>query len=132
MEHPLFFGKRKIKMSFNKKKLILHRASMKYYEDYLKKNTSAKIIYKDYQELTKYPSGLPPAFKSFKGVSYYKTIDHELEKFLSIIPQKTSMQPLNFITTDDEFAAYYATVKTRKNPSSKWASTNGSVSASIF
>ena len=116
LEHPLFFGKRKIKMSFNKKKLILHRASMKYYEDYLKKNTSAKIIYKDYQELAKYPSGIPPAFKSLKGVTYYKTIDHELEEALKPIPQKTALEPLNFMTTDEEFAAYYATVKSRKKP----------------
>ena len=116
LEHPLFFGKRKIQMGFNKKKLILHRASMKYYEDYLKKNTSAKIIYKDYQELAKYPNGLPPTFKSLKGVTYYKTIDHELEKFLKITPQKTALEPLNFMTTDEEFAAYYATVKSRKKP----------------
>lgn len=63
LEHPIFFGKRKIQnmhMNFNKKKLILHRASMKYYEDYLKKNTAAKIIYKDYKELDKYPTGFPP------------------------------------------------------------------------
>ena len=33
-EHPQYFTKYK----FNKKKLILHRASMKYYFDYLKKN----------------------------------------------------------------------------------------------
>ena len=116
LEHPLFFGKRKIQMGFNKKKLILHRASMKYYADYLKKSTSAKIIYKDYQELAKYPSGIPPAFKSLKDVTYYKTIDHELEKFLKPIPQKTALEPLNFMTTDDEFAAYYATVKSRKKP----------------
>ena len=32
-EHPQYFTKYK----FNKKKLILHRASMKYYESYLKK-----------------------------------------------------------------------------------------------
>ena len=128
LEHPLFFGKRKIKMGFNKKKLILHRASMKYYEDYLKKNTSAKIIYKDYQELAKYPSGIPPAFKSLKCVNYYKTIDHELEEALKPISQKTALEPLNFMTTDEEFAAYYATVKSRKNPFSKLVSTNGSVS----
>ena len=115
LEHPLFFGKRKIQISFNKKKLIMHRASMKYYADYLKKNISAKIIYKDYQELSKYPTGLPPAFKSLKDVTYYKTIDHELENFLKPI-QKTALEPLNFMTTDEEFAAYYATVKSRKKP----------------
>jgi deoxyribodipyrimidine photolyase-related protein len=33
-EHPDFFTK----YNFNKKKLVIHRASMKYYFDYLKKN----------------------------------------------------------------------------------------------
>jgi len=103
-------------MNFNKKKLILHRASMKYYEDYLKKNTASKIIYKEYQELAKYPTGFPPAFKSLKNVTYYKTIDHELENFLKPIPQKIALEPLNFMTADEEFAAYYATVKSRKKP----------------
>ena len=115
LEHPVFFGKRKIQMSFNKKKLIMHRASMKYYADYLKKNTSAKIIYKEYQELAKYPTGLPPTFKSLKNVTYYKTIDHELEEALRHF-RGDSLEPLNFMTTDEEFAAYYATVKSHKKP----------------
>ena len=38
IEHPIFFGQRDIKMNFNKLKLVLHRSSMKYYFDYLKKN----------------------------------------------------------------------------------------------
>ena len=36
LEDPVFFGMRDIKMKFNKLKLIMHRASMKYYHDYLK------------------------------------------------------------------------------------------------
>ena len=51
-EHPQYFKKYK----FNKKKLILHRASMKYYYDYLKDN-DFKVSYYDFKEkpkLTKY------------------------------------------------------------------------------
>ncbi len=44
-EHPHYFKKYK----FNKKKLILHRASMKYYYDYLKDN-DFKVKYIDYDE----------------------------------------------------------------------------------
>jgi len=44
-EHPQYFKKYK----FNKKKLILHRASMKYYYDYLKKN-DFDVKYIDYDE----------------------------------------------------------------------------------
>ena len=116
LEHPIFFGKRKIQMNFNKKKLILHRASMKFYADYLKKNLSVKIIYKEYKELSKYPTGIPPSFKSLKNVSYYKTIDNILEEALKIIPEKIAFEPLNFMTTDEEFAEYYDTVKSRKKP----------------
>ena len=44
-EHPDFFTKYK----FNKKKLILHRASMKYYFDYLKKN-KFNVSYLEFNE----------------------------------------------------------------------------------
>ena len=44
-EHPQYFKKYK----FNKKKLILHRASMKYYYDYLKKN-DFDVKYIDFDE----------------------------------------------------------------------------------
>ena len=36
LEEPTYFGFRDIKLNFNKLKLVLHRASMKYYESYLK------------------------------------------------------------------------------------------------
>ena len=44
-EHPQYFTKYK----FNKKKIILHRASMKYYYDYLKKK-KVKVKYLEYNE----------------------------------------------------------------------------------
>ena len=49
-EHPQYFKKYK----FNKKKLVLHRASMKYYADLLKKN-DFKVQYIDFKN--KLPSG---------------------------------------------------------------------------
>ena len=39
-EHPQYFTK----YNYNKKRLVMHRASMKYYQDYLKKNKH-KVIY---------------------------------------------------------------------------------------
>ena len=45
-KHPDFFTKYK----FNKKKLLLHRASMKYYHDYLVKNKIKNIKYVEYHE----------------------------------------------------------------------------------
>ena len=40
IEHPLFFSQYKL----HKLKLILHRATMKMYEDYLKNNTNATTL----------------------------------------------------------------------------------------
>ena len=54
---------------------------MKYYEDYLKKNTTAKIIYKDYQDLAKYPTGIPPTLKNLKDIIYYKNNSMYLNMF---------------------------------------------------
>lgn len=44
-EHPHYFKK----YNYNKKKLVLHRASMKYYFDYLKKN-NIKVEYLEFYE----------------------------------------------------------------------------------
>ena len=49
-EHPHFFTK----FNFNKKKLLLHRASMKYYEDYLK-NHKFKVKYYTFKDKPKLP-----------------------------------------------------------------------------
>ena len=35
IEEPIYFGDRDVKLNFNKLKLIYHRASIKYYFDYL-------------------------------------------------------------------------------------------------
>jgi len=47
-EHPTYFTSYK----FNKKKLLLHRASLKYYNDYLKDNGIKSVLYIEYH--TKY------------------------------------------------------------------------------
>ena len=117
IEHPIFFGFREKKLDFNKKKLILHRASMKFYEDYLKKNTSAKIIYKDFKEIKK--NGMLKGVS--KEIAYYKTIDYLLDAELEKECKKYKieadvLEPLNFLTTDEEFEEYYETVKDKKKP----------------
>lgn len=43
-EHPVYFTSYK----FNKKKLLLHRASLKYYNDYLKENGIKSVSYIEY------------------------------------------------------------------------------------
>ena len=62
LEEPVYFGDRDAKLNFTKLKLIYHRASMKYYYDYLTDNKSisrntiinnAKITYINYNECKK-------------------------------------------------------------------------------
>lgn len=48
-EHPHYFGKGENKYNMNKKKLILHRASMRYYYNYLKKN-DYKVKYYEFKD----------------------------------------------------------------------------------
>jgi deoxyribodipyrimidine photolyase-related protein len=52
IEDSLFFGDFECITFFHKKKLVLHRASMKYYEDFLKKE-GFNVIYLDYQNISK-------------------------------------------------------------------------------
>ena len=73
IEEPVYFGDRDVKLNFNKLKLIYHRASMKYYFDYLQDNkniskNNAKITYINYDELNK------------KSTSFYKTITQSHSK----------------------------------------------------
>ena len=71
-EHP-YFGKRKtIKMKFNKLKLILHRASMKFFQDYLEDNDK-KLKYIDYNKKINFNS---------KDTYYvFDPVDKEVEEF---------------------------------------------------
>lgn len=48
-EHPHYFTT----YNYNKKKLLLHRASMKYYYDYLKKKQSKRVEYVDFYSVPK-------------------------------------------------------------------------------
>jgi deoxyribodipyrimidine photolyase-related protein len=89
IEEPVYFGDRDVKLNFNKLKLIYHRASMKYYFDYLEhnkntsKNTSiknAKLTYINYDELKK------------KTTSFYKTVLKEHSKIYMFDPVDTYLE----------------------------------------
>lgn len=49
IEHPEYFKKFK----YHKNKIVLHRASLKFYEDYLKKNIKSKISYIEIDDYSK-------------------------------------------------------------------------------
>ena len=68
LEEPVLFGYRNKKLNFNKLKLVLHRASMKYYESYLKKN-NIDVEYLEFNDLKTSTSSGYKKIKSDKYVS---------------------------------------------------------------
>ena len=55
IEDPLFFGDKERIKNFTKLKLVLHRASMQYYEDYLKDEIKVKSVkYIEYKDAKSY------------------------------------------------------------------------------
>jgi len=83
-EHPRYFTK----YNFNKKKLILHRASMKYYNDYLKKNKYT-VQYIEFDKSVK-----------FKKATMFDPIDKMK------IPNTTIIESPNFLLTKENYDEY--------------------------
>lgn len=69
IEHPVFFTM----YNYHKLKLILHRASMKYYEDFLKNKYKCKVHYIDFNKsfLTKLKN---------KIIHMYDVVDHYVDQ----------------------------------------------------
>jgi deoxyribodipyrimidine photolyase-related protein len=81
IEEPIFFYSKSRPLKFHKLKLLLHRASMKYYFDYLNdKNINVSYIdfYNDYKFIS----------KNIKSVCYYDVVDHLLQRKLDRIMSK--------------------------------------------
>ena len=84
-EHPHYFTK----YNYNKKKLILHRASMKYYEEYLKSN-NFKVNYCEYNKKP-----------SYKDAYIFDPIDKiEIKGVLEML------ETPNFLMTKENYAEY--------------------------
>ena len=89
IEEPIYFGDRDVKLNFNKLKLIYHRASMKYYHDYLEKNLrdpNVTITYLDYDDLKN------KKYKTIKGhskIHMFDPVDTLLEfKYAKLLGNK--------------------------------------------
>lgn len=103
LEDPIFFGFRNKTLNFNKLKLVLHRSSMKYYEDYLKKyNYDVKYIeLKDLKDL-KYK-----VLKNVKNICYFELNDFLHQKRLNkIIKNKVILNNPNFIISLETLEKY--------------------------
>ena len=77
IEEPLFFGDKRRVKNFTKLKLVLHRASMKYYYDYLK-SEKIDIDYIDYNKIKNYSF-----IKKCEKVTMFDPVDHLFQSTIS-------------------------------------------------
>lgn len=113
IEDTLFFKDTDRISNFNKLKLVLHRASMKYYFDYMIDNkfnvTYIDFINSDYNFLKKY-----------KNISMFEPDDHLFKKRILTFIKKNNItinfidSPL-FMLTHDDIYEYKSTIKNNKN-----------------
>ena len=103
VEDPLYFTEQ----TFHVQKLILHRASMKFYADYLK-SQGVKVNYLEAKEMESSKKFFKQVAKQFQVILYYDTADYLLEKRITRYGTENnlSIQKLpspNFFLQQDEF-----------------------------
>jgi len=86
IEEPLFFKDPERITNFNKLKLLLHRASMKYYFDYLK-SKDLNVEYFDFQDYN-----LSKILKGCETLVTYDLVDHLLSQRLSDYCKKNDIK----------------------------------------
>lgn len=90
VEEPLFFTQ----YTFHIQKLVLHRASMKFYEDYLQKNSIKVLYFEDETYLNKYKN---------EKIFIYELFDNYLEKKIyKNFKNITILKNPNFINAQDK------------------------------
>lgn len=117
IEDPLYFFDKERKLKMNKLKLVLHRASMKYYYDYLEDNR-IPVTYIDYHiDAMKTLYGLVKRDK-ITEIYCYDPVDHLLVKRLSLLSKTNKiglniLDTPNFINSNSVIEKY---IKQLKNP----------------
>lgn len=109
VEEPVFFGHRKKELNFNKLKLVLHRATMKYYETYLKQNKIIVHYYGiddlDYNKIFEKKS------KTVKSpLLTFNLTDHFLRSKLSklgVLRYIEELESPNFVISELQLEEYY-------------------------
>ena len=99
VEDSLFFGDASYPVKFHKKKLIFHRASMKYYEYFLL-NQKYEVEYLEYQKKygeSKVNGSIPELFRKLKrdgieAIFMLDSVDWALEKRIKTETEKSDVQ----------------------------------------
>ncbi len=107
LEEPVFFGFRQETMNFNKLKLVLHRASMKYYQSYLESN-GVKVEYVEFANIKKLKTSSEQLFT-------FNLTDHYLEKKIKKkFKNLVFLDNPNFLVTEKQLNEYYEQNKKKK------------------
>jgi len=105
IEEPIYFTNYK----FHKQKIILHRASMKYYYDYLLLNFGSIIEYINYNKAESFYKKI---FVSKKNVHLYDPIDHNIVNYLKKhLTDVYIYDNLSFMETYDDLSEYNNTIE---------------------
>jgi deoxyribodipyrimidine photolyase-related protein len=100
IEEPVYYGYRNKKFNFNKIKLVLHRASMKYYEDYIKNKYNVQYI--------EFKNKLPYKKILSEEIQMFNPYDHYLEKKYKKYNKKILfLDTPNFILNENDIETYY-------------------------
>ena len=100
------------KFNYHKQKLILHRASMKYYYDYLLLNFGTKVFYIDNSKLKLFYNKI---FNSKFSISIYDPINHSIIKLLKKLTNNlTIYDNLSFTESYDDLLNYNNTINDNK------------------
>ena len=108
IEEPIYFGYRNKKLNFNKLKLVLHRASMKYYQDLLKSKGFKIKRYIEFKDIIKNNKKLNYNFlKSFDEVHMFDPVDHLVNNLYKKLCKKLIIyeSPI-FINTNQDLYEY--------------------------
>ena len=103
--------------NFHKKKIAFHRASMKFYENYLQSKNIEVVYIESFDELSDITKLIP--YLKNKGVQsfeYIDTTDYWLEKRITNTCKKSDIHPIKkptplFLNTSEELASFFATKK---------------------
>jgi len=114
VEDSLYFSDPERIKTFNGLKLLLHRASMKFYADYLTKK-GLKVEYIDFAEMDKFHK----AIAGSKSVIHYDVVDHLLEKRLNDLMNKYNkkrevLDNPGFICTNNDLKDFLETREGKK------------------
>ena len=126
LEEPAYFGNHYMNMNYNKLKLIYHRATLKYYYDYLesylsKEKKHIQIEYIDYKTLLKARNSGYARIKKHPKITLYNPIDTFLEdKYKKIFGSKLQpyLESPLFLCTTKDLADYHSTKKTTSSKES--------------